>query len=194
MSRYDDAARIGLVFTPGLHVEIDGGPWLESLKDRVGNDRLFLYYNVLHQSFVLAAWVYSPEETDLRPIAMELEVFEDHPMRTPPSMSFEVLVKRCQPIKEEESRTLRGIRERRYREAERKREQREGQLGLAKHYRKKGLHHLAAMVESGQVQVGVPDMHSDKTRELEYAARGIIHGDMASSGVRRYKKRKGASR
>lgn len=61
------------------HHEILGDyPWLTWVRNETRNDRLFAYHHKLSGNTVLAAWIYSPEETDT-PICVEVVTFSGDP-------------------------------------------------------------------------------------------------------------------
>lgn len=116
---YDIPAALETVWNPAYHRLLPEYHWLRTMKDRTRNERLFVYANLLSNKFVLAAWVYTPEEAPIG-IMTEVENFSCRPDvlwprdLLPPS----VLEARLRPVEELQE-------ERRGRLAERKRRRRE---------------------------------------------------------------------
>jgi hypothetical protein len=95
-----DAARNDLLL--GEEHEILGSfHWLEWLKRRTGNDRLFVYRHRVLGSFVLAVWAWDPSETT-SPVAVELETFHADPATLWPKdlMHPWALLSRLRPVEE----------------------------------------------------------------------------------------------
>lgn len=156
-------------------------PWMESLKERVGNPRLVLIRNRLTERFTICHWVWGPMD-DCPPsvrLVSEIEGFEGDPSSAgwPEGLlPWSVLVHRMQPstgatLRQQLDRRRRAKRERNQetmarREETAQRFERKGQTMTARHIRmspwsagqgdaSEESKEMIARAASGRVSVGV---------------------------------------
>ena len=146
-------------------------PWLKSLKRILRNDRIFIFRNHLTQTWVLAAWVYSPKENPVRPCCRELESFEGSPLGEgwPEGLlPFPVLVARLASSARETVQSRMEKAASRERDAKRKRlEDIERRANAAKWMKRKGLEEGAHRMLTGKAPVAYDP-------EMEYMWRDVL--------------------
>ena len=166
-SPYSQAALSCLVM--GEEHELLGSyEWLDWLRRKTKNDRLFVYRHRVAQSYVLCVWVWSPKEAT-NPIATELEVFHGSPSQAWPEglLCPAVLLARLRPVEEIEEQRKRRVKL--WAEAKRLlKDQHRGEIMEAVgHLRSKGLHNEAAMIESGRTPfAGASKIGQDRLDEV----------------------------
>ena len=120
--------------------------WLRAVKRTTGRDALFVYYHKETDKFVLAQWIYTPEQDGVA-ICTELEVMDKAPDRGG-WISLEYIRMRCAKGDEMMKSLRHKMKEDKYRKEAEKAELLEKRTETAKHYRRKGMHDVAASVES----------------------------------------------
>jgi len=78
-STYEEAEAMGLTIDPRRHFVLEDDPWIDALRERTGNDRLFIYVHLIERKYVLCAWMYTPDECGHTGICAEIEVLDRHP-------------------------------------------------------------------------------------------------------------------
>jgi len=138
--------------------------WLDWLRRRVEDPKLFIYRHRLTGRYELCQWLYTPSETTL-PIAQELEGFNSDPRFGWPSdlMAPEVLVARLAPMEEIVERRRRADRDRTCKLAQDKHERVDVRRRAISRLRKMGLEREARQIEEGAVPMALP---SEQGKEM----------------------------
>jgi len=187
-STYDEALEMGLPM--GLeHQVLPDGPVIILLRERTQNDRLFFYFHAFEQKYVLAAWVYTPEETPHTPICIEIEILGvSHPERT--RVSLDVLAAMCKPVDEAYKGALAERKAIRNEKIQRMIHGEEYRRDLAKGLRKRGHVQEAMGIESGvtpvagEAEVGSEAWH-ESAEHIETLARLSGMSTKGKSALRR---------
>lgn len=175
-SSYQEALETGLVMDD-RHTVLFDTPLIERLREVTGNDRLFFYYHEEVHSWVLAAWVYTVEESIGQPICIEVEVFDRDP-NFDSSSNVDVLASMCIPVDVAYENELKRRRDA-MRDAVNVRESAlSDRTAMLKKLRRSGNYEQADLIERGvthiasESQVGTEEWNKNKETLLELAKTG----------------------
>lgn len=126
--------------------------WMASVRSWAPTLRLFVYRHRLTGRFVLASWVYSPEETAL-PVMMELETFDGPPDMVWPRglLDPEVLKCRLQPAPDSVDRMRRRMADRAYAKRATLESEDMQRQDAARYLKRRGMDRESHMLSTGEL-------------------------------------------
>ena len=182
-STYEEAISNALVMTSS-HTVVPDDTLIARLREMTHNDRLFFYFHEDNRVWVLAAWVYTPEETPASPVCIELEVFTRCPWRDS-SLNVEILAALCVPVDKAYQDSLKSTKARMKNIRTVRQTALEDRNSMVKHLRKRGDHETARLIDesaipfASEAQVGSEVWNENKERLLDLAKTGKkIFSDM----------------
>lgn len=186
-----EALNIGQRSQAWKHRLLEDDDYIEDLRLLTGNDRVFIYYHNIEQVYVLAAWIYTPEELDGGSgIFIEIEVLGPTHPRHGGEWSLKTLAAICTPVEEEYKKSVNAHRARRAHEQSVKESALEDRRALEKHYEKQGLHaeaeglRIGALPFASEAQIGSENWNAHR-EELTNIAKVAGSTTKYKSGLRR---------
>lgn len=126
----------GTIYDCEKHRIVDHSHWIDVLRHQLNNPDLFLYHHLVSAKFVLASWVFYPEEGKGPGLMIELETMTGHPdhdAQVPDLPHIDYLRRRCCPSEEMKDRMAYKVRRIVGERKEKVREEGEARADYAKH-------------------------------------------------------------
>jgi hypothetical protein len=156
------------------HEVLGDYPWLTWARNETKNHRLFAYRHKHTGNTVLAAWIYSPEETD-KPICVEVCAFAGDPTELWPEglLSRHALLMRLRPVHDSIQRRKKARQEELAEKRRQQIENGEGRQEAARYLKKQGLDEAAHKMAIGATPYNrkVSEQTRDAVKDLMKAAR-----------------------
>ena len=170
-SPYEEAVNTGLIMGEE-HQVLPESMWLAHIKRETGRKDLFVYRHKYTEQFVLAHWIYKPDEVT-RPVCLELDTMDKAPDRGGWIPTYLIKL-RCREVDHEEEhlkKTLKRQSELRDEENQ-KREDIERKYDQVNHLKRKGMEIEAASLQNSKVHYSKEG--SELTEDLQNFAKGKI--------------------